>query len=176
VDDRVNRSWLEDSLSAIDTLTSTRAARVAVNELGVMRWEPGAHAFMDDQMELLEERGSNHVLWLWETSSEEYAAEVDALNFRHGPDPQHHADVESSDLMDVIVEHWGRNTIRPSSGRAMSIYLPPVIRAGGALVESVSFGYTELAVPRGNSQRGEGDLLSHDRDCVPGGTKVGAVV
>lgn len=39
---------------------------------------------------------------------------MDAFNFRHGPDPSNHADVESSDLMNVIVAHWGRNTIDPS--------------------------------------------------------------
>jgi uncharacterized protein YkwD len=35
--------------------------------------------------------------------------------FAHGPDPEHHADVSSSDLIDVILQYWGRNTIRPSN-------------------------------------------------------------
>jgi len=29
-----------------------------------MRWEPGADLFMDDQMDLIEQRGMNHALWL----------------------------------------------------------------------------------------------------------------
>lgn len=70
---------------------------------------------MDDQMDLFEQRGMNHALWVWDPSWEPWVEEVDAFNFRHGPDPSNHADVESSDLMDVIVNHWGRNTIRPSS-------------------------------------------------------------
>lgn len=114
-DDNVNRAWLDNLLSTIDTFTATHGVPVAVNEFGVVRWEPGADDFMDDQMDLFEQRGMNQALWVWETSWALYAEEVDAFNFRHGPDPSNHTDVESSDLMDVIVEHWGRNTIRPSS-------------------------------------------------------------
>ena len=112
-DDQFNRAWLENLLSTVDTFAGTHGVSVAVNEFGVMRWEPGADDFMDDQMDLFEQRGINHALWLWETSWPLFAEEVDAFNFRHGPDPNNHADVESSDLMDVIVEYWGRNTIRP---------------------------------------------------------------
>jgi hypothetical protein len=36
-------------------------------------------------------------------------------NFLHGPDPDHHADVPSSDLINVIRQYWGRNTVRPSN-------------------------------------------------------------
>ncbi len=114
-DDNVNRAWLDNLLSTIDTFTATHGVPVAVNEFGVVRWEPGADGFMDDQMDLFEQRGMNHALWVWETSWAPYAEEVDAFNFRHGPDPNHHTDVGSSDLMDVIIEYWGRNTIRPSS-------------------------------------------------------------
>jgi hypothetical protein len=70
---------------------------------------------MDDQMELFEQKGVNYALWLWETSWEEYAQEVDAFNFRHGPEPDNHTDVLSSDLMEVISKYWGFNTVRPSS-------------------------------------------------------------
>ncbi len=64
-------------------------------------------------MDMFEQRGMNYALWLWETSWEAYAE--DAFNFRHGPDPDNHADVESSNLIEVIVKYWGRNTIRPSN-------------------------------------------------------------
>jgi len=114
--DQVNRAWLEALLSTVDAFTATHGVPVAVNEFGVMRWEPGADTFMDDQMGLFEQRGLNYALWLWETSWEAYAGEVDAFNFRHGPDPNHHTDVTSSDLMDVIKAYWSRNTARPSQG------------------------------------------------------------
>ena len=102
-------------LSTIDTFATTHNAPVAVNESGLMRWEPGAHTFMDDQMDLLEQRGINHALWLWESSWSPIQEEIDAFNFRHGPDPDQHAEVESSDLLNVILEHWGHNVLRPSS-------------------------------------------------------------
>ena len=118
-DDEVfNRAWLDHLLSTVDTFTAEHGVPVAVNEFGVVRWEPGAAEFMDDQMGLFEQRGMNYALWLWETSWTPYAEAVDAFNFRHGPDPKHHADVTRSDLMDVIVKYWGRNAIRPSDTKA----------------------------------------------------------
>ncbi|MBI3950693.1 MAG: cellulase family glycosylhydrolase [Acidobacteria bacterium] len=112
VRDEFNRAWLEQYLSAINEFTSTQGVPVAINEFGAMRWEPGGDTFMDDQMDLLEQRGINHALWLWE-SSWEPLAEEDAFNFRHGPNPNNHIDVAFSELIGVIVKYWGRNTIRP---------------------------------------------------------------
>jgi len=120
-----DRAWLDDLLSTVDDFKAAHGVPVAVNEFGVMRWEPGAADFMDDQMDLFEGRGLNYALWLWETSWEPYAEEVDAFNFRHGPDPHNHADVESSELMDVIVAHWEQNMIRPS---VVTVYLPVVLK------------------------------------------------
>jgi len=120
-----DRAWLDDLLSTVDDFKAAHGVPVAANEFGVMRWEPGAADFMDDQMDLFEQRGMNYALWLWETSWEPYAEEVDAFNFRHGPDPHNHADVESSKLMDVIVAHWEQNMIRPS---VVTIYLPVVLK------------------------------------------------
>jgi|GEM_PF-584223 len=114
VDDQFNRAWLENLLSTVDTFASTHGVPVAVNEFGVVRWEPGAADFMDDQMDLFEDRGMNHALWLWEASWEPRAEMNDDFNFLHGPDPDHHADVASSDLIQVIRQYWARNTIRPS--------------------------------------------------------------
>ncbi len=115
VDDQVNRTWLDSLLSAVDDFIATRAVPVAVNEFGLARWQPGAADFMDDQMGLFEERGMNYALWMWDPSWEPWTEENDAFNFRHGPDPENHADVASSELMDVIVKYWQRNTVRPSN-------------------------------------------------------------
>jgi hypothetical protein len=114
VDDQVDRAWLDTYLSPVDTFAATSGVPVAANEFGVQRWEPGADQFMDDEMDLFEERGMNYALWVWDPSWPPWAGN-DEFNFRHGPDPGNHVDVVSSDLMDVIVEHWGRNTVRPST-------------------------------------------------------------
>ncbi|MFQ5856737.1 MAG: cellulase family glycosylhydrolase [Anaerolineae bacterium] len=125
VDDQFNQTWLDNLLSTVDAFEGTHGVPVAVNEFGLMRWEPGAADFMDDQMDLFEQRGMNHALWVWDPSWEPWTAAVDDFNFRHGPDPNNHTDVESSALTDVIVEHWGRNTMRPSSmSSAAGSYLP----------------------------------------------------
>ncbi|MFB0535273.1 MAG: glycoside hydrolase family 5 protein [Anaerolineae bacterium] len=114
-DDQFNRACLENLLSTVDDFAATHGMPVAVNEFALVRWVPGAAEFMDDQIELFEQRGMNHALWAWDPSWKPWTKENDAFNFRHGPDPDHHADVASSDLTDVIVKYWGRNTIRPSN-------------------------------------------------------------
>jgi len=154
-DDQFDRTWLENLLATVDAFTATHGVPVAVNEFGVMRWDPGADAFMDDQMDLFEQRGMNHALWVWETSWELYAEEVDAFNFRHGPEPNNHSDVASSDLMDVIVKYWERNTIRsltaamesrPTSTSVLTFtpvatsHLPIVSSGRGTVTEPMSLG------------------------------------
>ncbi len=114
--DHVDRVWLTHLLEPIQTFQSEHQVPVAVNEYGAMRWEPGVDRFIADEMDLFETLGVNHALWLWESSWEPYASEVDAFNFRHGPDPHHHTDVAESDLINTIRSNWQRNTVRPSHG------------------------------------------------------------
>jgi hypothetical protein len=113
-DEQIDRQWLDDLLSTVDDFQQTHNVPIAVNEFGPMRWEPGADDYMDDLMYLFEQRGFNHAFWEWTTFWEE-RADNDAFNFRHGPDPDNHTDVDSSDLMNVIEDYWQRNTVRPST-------------------------------------------------------------
>ena len=57
----------------------------------------------------------NQALWEWCPRWEPWAWN-DAFNFRHGPDADSQTDLESCDLVDVIIDHWERNNVRPSSG------------------------------------------------------------
>ncbi len=125
-DDWLDRAWLDELLTTVDDFAAAHGVPVAVNEFGVIRWVPGAAEFMDDEMDLFEQRDLNHALWVWDPAWAPWAGEVDAFNFRHGPDPQNHSDVESSALMGVILEAWGRNTLRPSSAMTETSYLPLV--------------------------------------------------
>ncbi len=115
-DDPFNRTWLEDELfPIIDNFIAKHDVVVTINEFGLIRWVPGAAAFVSDEMELLEARGINHALWEWQTSWEPLQEENDAFNFRHGPDPEHHEDVDTSDLIEVIKAYWILNFYRPSN-------------------------------------------------------------
>ena len=114
-DEQFDEQWLDELLGTVDEFATTHGVPVAVNEYGVIRWEPGAADFLEHEMGLFEERGLNYALWAWDPAWEPWAGHVDAFNFRHGPDPKHHADVASSDLMDVIFKYWTRNTLRPSN-------------------------------------------------------------
>ncbi len=111
----VDRAWLADLLFNLDEFAAANNAPVAVNEFGLMRWQPGADVFMDDQMSLFEERGINYALWAWHASWPPLAEGDHEFNFRFGPDPDSRADVETSGLIEVIRTYWALNTARPSS-------------------------------------------------------------
>ena len=137
IPERVDRDWLSRLLSTADDFAQKHGVPVAASEFGVMRWEPGAAQFMDDEMDLFEQRGMNYALWEW-PSGYEGQADNDAFNFVHGPNPGNHSDVQASELIAVIEEHWTRNTVRPSSFwapiptptpvQATSVYLPVLLR------------------------------------------------
>jgi hypothetical protein len=121
--DLVDRVWLETLLSTIDDFQSSHHVPVAVNEFGVVRWVPGAAFFMDDQVGLFEQLGMNHALWVWDPAWEAWNEGVNGFTFRFGPDPGS-KQVVSSDLADVILKYWGRNTVRPSTYTATPVARP----------------------------------------------------
>ena len=110
-----DRGWLDEYLSIIDRFQQKTGAPVAVNEFGVVRWVPGAEAFLNDEMDLFERRGLNHALWVWDPDWAPWTEEVDEFNFRHGPDPGMHSDVDASELANVILKYWERNEKKPSN-------------------------------------------------------------
>ncbi len=111
--DAFNRDWLNATLSVIDGFKSRHRVPVAVNEFGVTRWTPNGAAFMDDQMDLFEQRGMNYALWVWDPAWAPFQ-QNNSFNFRFGPDPDNQTEVPN-ELMDVIIRYWTRNTIRPSN-------------------------------------------------------------
>ncbi len=115
VPEQVNRDWLDALLTeTIDVYAAEHGVRVGVNEFGVVRWVPGGAQFMDDLMSLFEERGINYALWEFHASWQPFQTN-DAFDFQHGPDPNNHANVGSSELIEVIRAYWSRNTVRPSN-------------------------------------------------------------
>lgn len=106
-----DQTWLKATLQPVVDFKTTRNVPIAVNEFGVMRWEPGADKYMADLMSFFETIGVNHAYWLWEVA---YPITFDEFNLRHGPDFNNHTDVETSDLINAIQADWKRNGIRPN--------------------------------------------------------------
>lgn len=113
--DVFDRSWLDGYLTIIDDFKAENAVPVAVNEYGVARWVPDGADFMNDQMDLFEQRGMNHAFWLFSPAWPPANTENDYFDFLHGPDPNNHVNVQTSDLIEVIRGNWSRNTMRPST-------------------------------------------------------------
>lgn len=109
----INKSWLNNLLGIVDEVKIANNAFVSVTEFGPMRFVTGADAYMNDLLDLFEQRSLNYALWEWHLS---YPGQVenDAFAFMHGPDPNNHSNV-TSDLRDVIENYWSRNTQYPST-------------------------------------------------------------
>lgn len=114
IPDQFNRDWLVNLLMPVDEFIDQAGLPIAVNEFGAIRWVPNAAQYLDDLMDLFEERDMNHAIWLWGTFWEAHAEEDD-FNFRRGPDPANHQDVNTSAFIDVIKKYWGRNEQRPTT-------------------------------------------------------------
>ena len=114
VPDTFDRAWLDGFLTVIDDFKADHGVPVAVNEFGIVRWVPNAAEFMSDQMDLFEQRGLNYALWMFHPNWPPHAQLNDAFDFLNGPDPANHTNLDTSDLIEVVRSHWGRNTIRPS--------------------------------------------------------------
>ena len=113
--DAFDRAWLDEYLSIIDYFNVEHGAPVAVNEYGVHRWVPNAADFMRESMELFELRGMNHAFWAWNPFWPPHNVDNDDFDFLHGPDPDNHTNVATSDLFEVILDNWSHNTVRPSN-------------------------------------------------------------
>ena len=108
-----DRAWLDDYLLYIDQFTA--GVPVAVTEFGVVRWVPGAADFMNDEIALFEQRGINWALWMFSPAWPPHAADNDAFDFLHGPDPDNHSNVLDNELAQIIGVYWSLNTARPST-------------------------------------------------------------
>ena len=114
-DDRFDRTWLEQNLEPVQEFMTTTGEPVAVDEFGVVRWEPGAAQFLTDQISLFEGLGLNYAIWEWSPSWPPFAEEVHAMNYRYGPDPDNLNDDLMNELLGAITQYWALNELRPST-------------------------------------------------------------
>src|SRR5574341_1790109 len=112
--DSLDRDWLESLLSPVTEFRSTHGRPVAVNEYGVMRFEPGAAEYLNDLMALLEGLGLNHALWAWTSAHVLRYGAMQEFEYRLGPDMDNLTEEVPSELIEVIVSNWELNRLRPS--------------------------------------------------------------
>jgi hypothetical protein len=112
--DRFDREWLDEFLTPVDEFVAQHGVPVSVNEYGPVRWVPGAADYTADLLDLFEERGMNHAIWVWDPEWPAFTNNVNAHTIRFGPDPDNVLNVEN-EYLDVLSAYWSRNTIRPSS-------------------------------------------------------------
>ncbi len=113
--DRFDWNWMATYLDRLPSFRQRHPAPQAVNEFGVARWAPQAAAFMSDQIEYFESQQMNYAIWVWDSSHEPWQSwGSKAMNYLYGPDPNNFSEVPN-DLLNVILEAWSRNTLRPSN-------------------------------------------------------------
>ena len=115
--DPVDRALIERLYRPVDAFRETRGAAVAATEFGLVRWAPGAEAFLRDQMEVMEARGINHLFYFWDPSFPSYRDQLNPYNFRFGPDPDQRTPSADNPLLATAKAFWARNLLRPSSVR-----------------------------------------------------------
>jgi len=113
VEDRVDKNWLKERLEPVRYVKQVREIPVVVNEFGLKRWEPGAENYAEDLMYSLEDVGANYALWLWE--SDYPGINYNEFNFRFGPNHHEKMEISTSRFMQVLIEFWNRNQVRPSN-------------------------------------------------------------
>ncbi len=107
------RADLLPPFAYISTFKSSRSAPVGINEFGVMRFQPGAGQYLNDEMDIMEGYGLNYSVFSWYPPS--VAALHDSFDFRRGTDPNNHAEVSPNALTTVLQKYFQKNTVRPSN-------------------------------------------------------------
>ncbi len=115
--DPVDRALLERIYRPVDAFRRARGVSVAVTEFGLVRWAPGAAAFLRDHMEAMEARGINHLFYFWDPSFPAYRYQLNPYNFRFGPDPDNRVPTSENPLLETAKLFWARNRLRPSNVR-----------------------------------------------------------
>jgi hypothetical protein len=114
IKDKVNREWLKNLMQTAENFKKDKNVQVGVNEYGLVRWAPGGDQFIKDLMEIFENQDLNYAIWEWSPSNSIYTDEVNAFNFRFGPDKNNKTNIKNK-LLDVITDFWSKNSIKPSN-------------------------------------------------------------
>lgn len=90
---------------------------MAMTEFGVVRWAPDAAGYLADQLAALERRGMNAMLYGWAPEGTSQGQTIDRFDPSLGADPDNHARLAATPVLDVLARHWQANRERPSNTR-----------------------------------------------------------
>ncbi len=110
----VNKAWQQNWYAdTAGVFLQAHDVPVAITELGVRRWVPGAATYLADQVSIIESRGMNHAIWMFHANWQPFKDGDNAFDFLLGPNPANTQNVSSSALLNVIKQNWAKNTLRP---------------------------------------------------------------
>ncbi len=99
--EQVDALWIASMLGQAQAAAQAMGIPVCANEYGVMRWQPGAAAYLSDMLECFEDYGWNHALWEWKPAYKGYD-EVNAFDF-----------TRAAELDRLMRASWLQNRYRP---------------------------------------------------------------
>jgi cysteinyl-tRNA synthetase len=105
-----DQSWLEGNYQPVREFAAENLSPIYVGEFGALRTVPDAPAFLEDQINLFEEYGWNHAVYVWRGDEPEF----DGFNLEMGPDPGNHRPDHDNTLLNVFRESWQQNTTFPN--------------------------------------------------------------
>lgn len=117
---------LTDLAKPFDLVAKFKSSGVPVGntEFGVRRYQPGAHQYLNDSMNIMESLGGsgvNYNICCWEPaglpqSFAYYANPIgNGWNYQLGTDPTIYVDTVPNNLTTVIQKYLKKNTVRPSN-------------------------------------------------------------
>lgn len=109
--ERLDATWLENTLRPVYDFKQKHKVPVVVNEFGVMRWEKGASTYLDDHMSILENLGVNYSYWLWESSYS--GISYDEFDYRKGTKSKNHRNQSDNELLRTLKKYFTKNQSRP---------------------------------------------------------------
>jgi cysteinyl-tRNA synthetase len=104
-----DRSWLVSNYLPVREFGSGNQVPGYVGEFGALRWVPGGPAFLEDQIDIFEENGWNHAVYVWRGDEPEF----DGFSLEFGPDPENHELDPDNPFLTLLRESWSQNRYFP---------------------------------------------------------------
>jgi cysteinyl-tRNA synthetase len=112
-----DRSWLVSMYLPVREFGSVYQVPGYVGEFGALRWVPDGQTFLEDQIDIFEENGWNHAVYVWRGDEPEF----DGFNLEYGPDPENHELVAENPLLNLFRESWRQNIYFPTDGEFVDV-------------------------------------------------------